>query len=262
MGFRSFVLGLFFCSFLIFPRFLDSSPPRQIPPELHHDFTLGGRIGVSSWYINGSYSSNTPLIYTTKEIEDNLVRISNKENSYYGRTDEWLYQGIEKYIGYIKGKSVAIIGSTVPWYESIILYYEGLPTTIEYNKIISQDSRVNVMTVAEYEDNPATFDVVLSISSYEHDGLGRYGDPIDPFGDFKAMQKAQDMLNDDGIMILAVPVGRDHLFWNAHRVYGRIRLQKLLEGWTMIDSFGFSESNFNVHAQGGHQPVFVLRKNK
>ncbi len=261
MSFRSFALGLFSCV-LLFSQISISAPPRQIPSGLHHDFTLGGRIGVSSWYIDGSYSSNTPLVYTTKEIEDNLMRVSNKENSYYGRTDEWLYQAIEKYIEYVKGKSVAIIGSTVPWYESIIVYYEGLPTTIEYNKIISQDARVKVMTVAEYEADSVTFDVVLSISSYEHDGLGRYGDPIDPFGDFKAMQKAQSMLNDDGIMILAVPVGSDHLFWNAHRVYGKIRFPKLLEGWSIIDSFGFSESDFNVHGQGGHQPVFVLRKEK
>jgi hypothetical protein len=33
-------------------------------------------------------------------------------------------------------------------------------------------------------------DFVFSFSSWEHDGLGRYGDPIDPWGDVKAMQRA------------------------------------------------------------------------
>ncbi len=247
---------------LFFSLSLLGGPPRHIPSNLHAAFTMDGKVGVTSWYIDGSYSSDTPLVYTTEVIEGNIARIKNKENSYYGKTDEWLYQAIEKYIGLIDGKSVAIIGSTVPWYESIIIYYGGNPTTIEYNKIISEDSRLKVMTVAEYEANPITFDVVLSISSYEHDGLGRYGDPIDPFGDLKAIKKAKDMLNDDGIMILAVPVGRDHLFWNAHRVYGRIRFPMLIEEWAIMDSFGFSESDFNIHGQGGHQPIFVLRKKK
>lgn len=33
-------------------------------------------------------------------------------------------------------------------------------------------------------------DFAISYSSWEHDGLGRYGDPVDPWGDVKAMQRA------------------------------------------------------------------------
>ena len=29
------------------------------------------------------------------------------------------------------------------------------------------------------------YDVCLSISSFDHDGLGRYGDPLDPSGDLR-----------------------------------------------------------------------------
>jgi hypothetical protein len=36
----------------------------------------------------------------------------------------------------------------------------------------------------------ATVDFAVSYSSWEHDGLGRYGDPVDPWGDVKAMQRA------------------------------------------------------------------------
>lgn len=36
----------------------------------------------------------------------------------------------------------------------------------------------------------ADVDFAVSYSSWEHDGLGRYGDPIDPWGDIKAMQRA------------------------------------------------------------------------
>jgi len=34
-------------------------------------------------------------------------------------------------------------------------------------------------------------------------------------------------------MILAVPIARDSVVWNATRVYGRARLRLLLQGWKM-----------------------------
>jgi hypothetical protein len=40
------------------------------------------------------------------------------------------------------------------------------------------------------KERPETFDVILSISSFEHDGLGRYGDPLDPDGGLRSMKEA------------------------------------------------------------------------
>jgi hypothetical protein len=68
------------------------------------------------------------------------------------------------------------------------------------------------------------------------------------------------MLKPGGLLFLAVPVGSDLLVWNAHRVYGELRLPKLLEGWETIDSFGFAQSDLRKFAGFEiHQPVFVLR---
>lgn len=235
-------------------------PPVEIPTHLYNLYTLNGAMGVTSWYRDDSYTSDNPLMYLKEQIDANIELVAQKKVNYYGATDTWLYMAIEKYLPQMQGKEVGIIGSTVPWYESIAVYYGLHPTTIEYNKIISQDPRVKVMTVYEYENNPITFDILFSISSYEHDGLGRYGDPLDPIGDFKAMQKARNMLRDGGLLFLAVPVGQDHIFWNVHRVYGKIRFPLLIEGWELVDSFGFNPSDFEKHERGGHQPIFVLRK--
>lgn len=81
-----------------------------------------------------------------------------------------------------------------------------------------------------------TFDLVVSISNFEHDGLGRYGDPIDPNGDMRAMSEMQALVKPNGFLILGVPVARDAVVWNAHRLYGRVRLPLLLRGWS-IDAF-------------------------
>lgn len=235
-------------------------PPEYIPEELYNHFTLNRSVDVTYWYRDDTYASEEPLVYTKEVVDQNLALIAGKYLNYYGSTDAWLYQALEKYGRYIEGKAVGIIGSTTPWYESVALYYGGSPTTIEYNAIFSTDSRLCTMTVAEYEQNPVMFDALFSISSFEHDGLGRYGDPIDPFGDIKAMKKAYNMLNDEGLLFLSVPIGKDHLWWNVHRVYGKIRFPLLIAGWELIDSFGFSENDFLIQSVDVHQPVFVLKK--
>lgn len=188
-----------------------------------------------------------------------MKRVENRQTNYYGSTDTWLYRAIEDFPEHFKGKEVAIMGSTIPWYESVVLHFGGIPVTIEYNPIVTDDSRIQTMTVEEYRENPRQFDTIISISSYEHDGLGRYGDPLDPYGDFRAMKETMEMLNPGGLLFLAVPVGQDALVWNAHRVYGPVRLPLLLNGWSIVRSYGFKESDFKEH-RSAHQPVFVLSK--
>jgi len=236
-------------------------PPQEVPPSLIREFTLNNQIPVSSWYINSSYLPTEPLIYSRAEIDDNLERISRKELNYYGLTDQDLYTVLKKYHSKIKGKRIGIIGSTVPWYESIAIYYGAYPITIEYNAINSMDSRIKTMTVAEYERNPIKFDALISISSIEHDGLGRYGDPIDPYGDIKAMQKMKAMLHEDGLLFFAVPIGKDRLVWNAHRIYGKLRFPMIIDGWEIIDSTRFQPQDFERDNgnDGSYQPLLVLK---
>ncbi len=60
-------------------------------------------------------------------------------------------------------------------------------------------------------------------------------------------------------MFLAVPVGRDELRWNEARIYGRRRMELLVSGWDVEDSFGFYWEDMDNRGTGV-QPVFVLRK--
>jgi len=108
--------------------------------------------------------------------------------------------------------------------------------------------------------NPRQFDAAFSISSFEHDGLGRYGDSLNPSGDFEAMRKTKKMIRGGSILFLAVPVGKDTLVWDEHRVYGRIRLPLLLKDWHVLDTFGFNDGLFELDLEPPNyfQPVFVL----
>ncbi len=228
----------------------------EIPAELLNDYTMGSKIEIDDLYFDDSCSE--PRIYEKEQINSFIEKIKNKEIFYYRNTDKWLYQALEKYP--IENKKVVIMGSNVPLYESFCLHYGGECTTIEYNKIISKHPSLKIMTPDEYDKNPTRFDVGFSISSFEHSGLGRYGDTLNPNGDLDAMKKMKSILKPGGILFLAVPVGKDKVVWNAHRVYGKIRLPLLLKGWEVLDYFGYDEKLLDKNNWGKiHQPVFVLK---
>jgi hypothetical protein len=247
---------------------LYAQPPRHIPPELLAPFTLDKTVSVLDRYMDNTapeptYQTTLPdgtraAFYPKKTLDHFIGCVKRGESAYYGETDRWLYEMLKRYP--IAGKEVAIIGSATPWYESVVLAYGGRPVTIEYNKIATDDVRLTLMTVEEFNQNPRKFDLILSISSIEHDGLGRYGDPINPTADLEFMQMAKEtLLKEGGAMILAMPVGRDCLCWNACRIYGPRRLPLLFEGWQVVDSVGFTEAAFSRGlGDWGYQPVFYL----
>jgi hypothetical protein len=53
----------------------------------------------------------------------------------------------------------------------------------------------------------------------EHVGLGRYGDPLDPDGDLKAIAELKRVLAVNGSLLFVVPIGRPRIMFNAHRIY-------------------------------------------
>lgn len=52
----------------------------------------------------------------------------------------------------------------------------------------------------------------------EHVGLGRYGDPLDPRGSLKALAELQRVVAPGGDLYVGVPIGRERVCFNAHRV--------------------------------------------
>jgi hypothetical protein len=76
-------------------------------------------------------------------------------------------------------------------------------------------------------------DFVLNCSTTEHVGLqGRYGVAFDETdGDLSAMQKLRKLLKASGKMLMTIPCGQDAVMVPWHRVYGRERLPKLLDGF-------------------------------
>ena len=82
---------------------------------------------------------------------------------------------------------------------------------------------------APFPDN--FFDAVTAVSTIEHVGLGRYGDPTDSDGDKKAVKEIKRILKPDGKAIITVPFGKRTIVYRKeiplHRVYDSYALTAL-----------------------------------
>ncbi|MBE7170979.1 MAG: DUF268 domain-containing protein [Williamsia sp.] len=67
----------------------------------------------------------------------------------------------------------------------------------------------------------------------EHIGLGRYGDPIDPEGDVKAINELKRVVAPNGSLLFVVPVGKPRIAFNAHRIYDPQLIKTLFSGFTL-----------------------------
>jgi hypothetical protein len=128
------------------------------------------------------------------------------------------------------------IGSRVDGFVAHLLSF--MPVTVV--DIRSLQSKVAGMTFLQddatqlrrVEDNS-----VLSLSSLhaaEHFGLGRYSDPVDPQACFKFMRSLQRVLAPGGSLYFSVPVGRERVDFNAHRV------QTILDSFSELQIVSFS----------------------
>lgn len=75
----------------------------------------------------------------------------------------------------------------------------------------------NATDLKEFEDE--SMESLSALCSLEHFGLGRYGDPVDPEACFKCFENIQRKLKKGGNFYLALPVGRERVEFNAHRIF-------------------------------------------
>lgn len=96
-------------------------------------------------------------------------------------------------------------------------------------------------------------DSVESIScmhTIEHIGLGRYGDPLDPESDFRAIAELQRVTKIKGHLLLVTPLGKPTIQFNAHRIYSFNLIHDLftdfdLKNFSLITDEGLFIENAN-----------------
>jgi hypothetical protein len=243
-------------------------PYRFIPKELLQSYTMNNKIPVLDMFLDDTKKNG--VVWNNNFIDDHIRRFTpdniknNREgaSSYGNDVCMNLLSAFEKYK--IANMKVAVVGSETPWIESILINLNNTVTTIDYNV---PDAKYNNLECKDYfdffENSTDAFDAIVTFSSIEHSGLGRYGDPLDPDGDVKAMNTIHKNLKRGGVLIWGAPVGKDALVWNAHRIYGELRLPIIFQGfneveWINSDKEDLFERPLNSQL---YQPVVVLYKN-
>lgn len=103
---------------------------------------------------------------------------------------------------------------------------------------------------------PFADDSVESLSSLhviEHIGLGRYGDPIDPQGSVKAALELQRIVRSGGKLFLSLPIGRERICFNAHRVHAPASVLAMFSQMRLAE-FSYVDDAGNYHEA---QPIEV-----
>ncbi len=84
----------------------------------------------------------------------------------------------------------------------------------------------------------------------KHIGLGRYGDPIDPDGDLKAIGELKRVVKPGGSILFVVPVGKPVVIFNAHRIYDAAAVVKLFDGFSLKDFSLVKDNNEFIQNTG------------
>lgn len=105
--------------------------------------------------------------------------------------------------------------------------------------------RADATDMAAFDDG--SLPSLSSLHAVEHFGLGRYGDPIAPDAWRRALRSFVRVLAPGGTLYLSVPVGRERLAFNAHRVFAPATIIEALE--LELLSFAYVDDSGRFHAQ-------------
>jgi SAM-dependent methyltransferase len=104
-------------------------------------------------------------------------------------------------------------------------------------------------------DLPFDNESVLSLSSLcvvEHIGLGRYGDPLDPYGTEKAIQELKRVLAMGGNLFISVPIeDENRTYFNAHRAFSETYLFKQFAPLILVEKRYIFGNDFSDQAKSG-----------
>lgn len=236
--------------------------PHGIPTSVVNDFIMNGKMVLKKWYLC-SKSKDTWDRFDLEWTKDGIDRqIKQAENgtlygTYGHKVTNIVLDAMRSTENIHRGR-VLVIGSVKPWIESCALSLQASETvTVDYGDIKSSHPRIRTMTPIEYRERflnntLGKFDAVISFSSLEHSGLGRYGDLLNPWADIIAVARAWCVTKPGGNLILGVPFGKDKLFFNAYREYGKYRYPFLTTNWR--------QKSMSFKSMQVSDPVFVFEK--
>ena len=243
----------------------DATVPYPIPDELVPFFGMNGLVDVHMEQQLMETTIHQSKITWTEQYVELLKKRAKSPMEEIASPFHWTYRfrmAVEKKVP-VNGKRVLVMGGEDPWIEAILLHLGArhVVTLAPGAGIVSEHPQISTMTVAEMrtlyrEGQLEQFDAVMSFSTVEHLGLGRYEDALNPWADIIATARARCMTKKGGFMAIALPTGKDNVLFNKERKYGQVRYPLLGANWIQTNG---DEELLNHRDQGlAYHPTFIF----
>ena len=139
-------------------------------------------------------------------------------------------------------KFVALLSKVVP-----VTMVDIRPLTVTLDTLAFVEGSIVALP---FED--ASVPSVSSLCVVEHIGLGRYGDPLDPFGTEKALEELKRVVRPGGDLYVSVPIAdQTRVHFNAHRAFREDYLVQLFAPFEIVQRRYIYGTEFVDTARGG-----------
>jgi SAM-dependent methyltransferase len=148
-----------------------------------------------------------------------------------------------------KAKALTIldIGSYRHWVVGLLSNYDITSVDVRDRKsILSNETAVNC-DAKKLRFNDESFDLVTSLSTLEHCGLGRYGEEFDLEADSKVFSEMVRVLKPNGHLVFTTTItaGKPSIVFNAHRIYSYGMIKAFCKNMMCVSEKFFSHSKGN-----------------
>lgn len=141
------------------------------------------------------------------------------------------------------------IGSRVDGFVSHVASFRKIEV-LDFRPTQAKVKNISFQTVDLMKTNDKLMNYCDSLSclhALEHFGLGRYNDPIKYDGYLDGLESIYKILKPGGKFFLSVPIGKQRVEFNAHRVFSIRYLLGLFKDKYTIDYFSFVDDKGDLH---------------
>ena len=128
-------------------------------------------------------------------------------------------------------------------------FYDYRPANLKLSNLKSEAADLMALP---FQTN--SINSLSCMHTVEHIGLGRYGEPLDPEGDLKAIKELKRVTARGGSLLFVTPIGKPKLAYNAHRIYSYAQIISYFEG--------FELKEFSLVPDDGQKEGLIKNSNK
>ncbi len=188
----------------------------RFPKKIARLFEFGGEYSAFKKKNDGRFSVKAKDVYPC--LSDKIA--TTPFDQHYIYHPAWAARVLAKTrpAYHVDFSSILSFGSIVSAFIPI-KFYDYRPAELQLSNWESGFADLNNLPF-ETDSQPS----ISCMHTVEHIGLGRYGDPIDPQGDLKAINELKRIVQPGGDLLFVTPVGRSRIEYNAHRIfsYGQV----------------------------------------